>query len=115
MGFGFRFGALNHKGNPVEFYKAFAENAEELGWNYCGPFKEDVYPEPLKGNPPMEDCWLPRPYRPEMPDIKDHSEMYAVSTLAADADEEVTFCAEAEAELELYIDGLLQGSGSVYL
>ena len=33
LGFGFRFGALNHKGNPVEFYKAFQENAGELGWN----------------------------------------------------------------------------------
>jgi len=111
LGFGFRFGALNHKGNPVELYKAFAENAEELGWNYCGPFKEDIYPQPLSGNPAMEEFWLPRPYNPAMPNIQGHSEMYAVSTLVADADTEVTFRAKADAEMELYIDGALQGAG----
>ena len=111
LGFGFRFGAQNHKAAPVEFYKAFAENAEELGWNYCGPFQEDIYPEPLIGNPSMEEHWLPRPYNPAMPNIKGHTEMYAVSTLVAEAEGSVTFCARADADMELYIDGALQGNG----
>ncbi|MBQ4259304.1 MAG: glycoside hydrolase family 88 protein [Lachnospiraceae bacterium] len=112
LGFGFRFGSQKHKANPIEFYKAFEENAEELGWNYCGPFKEDIYPEPLTGNPSMEEHWLPRPYNPAMPNIKGHHEMYAVSTLVADTDNAVTFCAQADAEMELYIDGELQGKGN---
>ncbi|MBQ4259708.1 MAG: glycoside hydrolase family 88 protein [Lachnospiraceae bacterium] len=111
LGFGFRFGAQRHKASPVEFYKAFADNAEELGWNYCGPFKEDIYPEPLSGTPSMEEHWLPKPYNPGMPNIKGHTKMYAVSTLIAEAEGKVTFCAQADAEMELYIDGVLQGEG----
>ena len=37
--------------------------------------------------------------------------MYAVSTLTADADEKVTFCAEAAADMELYIDGTFFAEG----
>ncbi|MBQ6875565.1 MAG: glycoside hydrolase family 88 protein [Lachnospiraceae bacterium] len=113
LGFGFRFGAQGHKGNPVEFYKAFAENAGELGWNYCGPFEKDIYPQPLVETLSMEDMeevWLPRPYRAAMPNIEGHTEMYAVSTLSVENETEVSFCAEAEAEMELYIDGNLKGA-----
>ncbi|MBQ4259985.1 MAG: glycoside hydrolase family 88 protein [Lachnospiraceae bacterium] len=112
LGFGFRLGPLNYKTNTIEFYKAFAENAEELGWNYCGPFKGDIYPEALQGNPAMDAWWMPRPYSPVMPNIPGHSEMYAVSTLIAEKDAKVTFCAESEAEMELYIDGMRQDCGT---
>ncbi len=112
LGFGFRFGPLNPTHCPAEFYKAFAENAEELGWNYCGPFEEDIYPEALQGNPSMEEFWLPRPYRAEMPNIPEHTEMYAVSTLVAEDKKEITFRAEADAEMELYIDGVRQSYGA---
>ncbi len=111
LGFGFRFGAMNHKGNGIEFYKAFAENAGELGWNYCGPFREDIYKEPLSGNPSMEAHWYPQPYEAKMPSFPGHTEMYVVSTLVCDKDGEVSFCAEAAADMELYIDGTISGQG----
>lgn len=115
LGFGFRFGAENHKTNPIEFYKAFAENAEELGWNYCGPFKEDIYPEPLFGNPPIEEHWLPKPYDSSLPNIEGHTEMYAVSTLVMETEGDVSFCAQADAGMELFIDGEPSGIGKGYL
>lgn len=111
LGFGFHFGARNHKGNPVEFYKAFVENAEELGWNYCGCFKHDIYHQPLCGNPSIEEFWQPRPYDPQMSNSLECSQMYAVSTLVAGEESAVTIHIEAEAELEVYIDGKFLGEG----
>ncbi len=111
LGFGFRLGPLNYKTNAIEFYKAFEENAEELGWNYCGPFKEDIYPKALQGNPSMDEWWMPRPYCPAMPNIAGHPEMYAVSTLVVKRTAMVDLSLEAEAQMELYIDGALCEKG----
>ena len=74
-------------------------------------FKEDIYPEVLQGNPAMDEWWMPRPYSPAMPNIAGHSEMYAVSTLDVKGTSEVDLSLEAEAEMELYIDGALCGKG----
>jgi len=111
LGFCCVFGNQHHKGMPMHFYKAFRENQGELGWNYCGPFQTDIYKEVPKANRLIEEFWLPRPYVNALPYKEDHPEMYAVSTLVCEENAAVNIWGQAEAKLELYINGELCGEG----
>jgi len=111
LGFRCVFGNQYHKGMPMHFYKAFRENQGELGWNYCGPFQTDIYKEIPKENGLMEAFWQPRPYVNTLPYMEGHSEMYAVSTLVCEKNTIVSVWGQAEAKLEVFINGALCGAG----
>ena len=110
IGFQCRLGVASIKWGPTHFYTPFAENEGELGWNYCGPFHEDVFKEPPSEKDPMADCWLPKPYDPAIP-ITQRGELYAVSKLSCTETAEVRVQCKADADIELYINGQLLSKG----
>jgi len=113
LGFGCCVGTTSIKWSPCNFYTAFAENAGDLGWNYCGPFSEDIFPEIPSGKEPMAGYWLPRPYDPQLP--AGNKELYAVSMLSCKETAEVAISCESDAVMELYCNGqpLSTGKGSL--
>lgn len=112
LGFRCVFGNQYHKSMPIHFYKAFQENQGELGWNYCGPFSLDIYAKVPQTDASMENFWLPRPYVNELPCKEGHSEMYAVSTLLSEGNGTAKISCQADAKLELYVNGVLCGEGT---
>ena len=111
LGFQCVIGSSRNKWDPVNFYTAFAENEGELGWNYCGVFKEDIFAEIPQIGAPMEGIWLPRPYTNGLPAETGHSKMYAVSVLACRREGEVAISLGAAAKMEFYLDGELIAAG----
>lgn len=109
LGFGCCVGTTNVKWSPCNFYTVFADNAEGIGWNYCGPLSEDIFPEIPSGKEPMADYWLPRPYSPQLP--AGNKELYAVSMLSCKETTDVTISCESDAAMELYCNGQLLSAG----
>ena len=112
LGFRCVLGSSRNKWDPVNFYTAFVENEGELGWNYCGVFKEDIFAEIPQIGAPMEEIWLPRPYTNVLPVETGHFKMYAVSVLACRQDGEVDISLSAAAKIEFYLNGELMDTGN---
>ena len=107
LGFRYIFGNHMHRVSQIHFYKAFKENEGELGWNYCGPFKEDIFTTIPKAGDSMEAFWLPKPYVNTLPKNISREKVYAISTLVCERDGEVQFSVKAAAKAEIYINGEL--------
>lgn len=122
LGFGCMFGQGVAKWEPVNFVTAFRENEGELGFNYCGPFKEDIYEKPLDAGAEREGFWQPCISDTEEISAEENSALYSLpvgrmlskgskNTVYAntfiDADNTIE-CAvgiKYEGEASLYIDG----------
>ena len=112
IGFRCVLGSSRNKWDPVNFYTAFAENEGELGWNYCGVFKEDIFEKIPELGASMQDMWLPRPYTNVLPVETGHPQMHAVSVLECDREGEAHLSLRAAAKIQFYLDGELIGTGN---
>ncbi|MBO5177772.1 MAG: glycoside hydrolase family 88 protein [Lachnospiraceae bacterium] len=112
LGFQCKLGSHRNKWDPVNFYTAFAENDGEIGWNYCGPFGEDIIKESPKLNDSMQEFWLPQPYKNRLPKVHSNEEIYAISMILCKEDAEVAISCNVSADMELYVNGSLVASGN---
>ncbi|MBR4059873.1 MAG: glycoside hydrolase family 88 protein [Lachnospiraceae bacterium] len=108
LGFKCIVGGTNYRWIPIHFYTAFAENEGELGWNYCGVFKKDIFETIPTENDIMSEMWLPRPYVNEFSKgTPEQKSMYAITQIHCVQPEEIRLTCTSDSDLELYIDGEL--------
>lgn len=105
LGFGCTIGSAYPRETAVNFYTVFEENTGELGWNYCGPYKEDLFETVPDRKGGMGKMWLPELQSNAFQDTYfGHETLYAVSQLEC-VDDTVNIRLTGEAEVEVYVDG----------
>jgi len=108
LGFGCVIGSTNYRWIPIHFYTAFSENEGELGWNYCGVFKQDIFETIPNENDSMDEMWRPRPYLNKFSKCNpEQKSMYTITQIHCVKAEEIKITCISDSDLELYIDGKL--------
>lgn len=112
LGFRCVIGCVNPKWRPVNFYTVFAENEGELGWNYCGCYKEDNVNVISEDNLHITEDWLPKPENNKI--ISTDKRLYATSFLKCQNDN-ININCKSDKEFKFFIDGkfIFGGLGNV--
>lgn len=102
LGFQCTIGCYSPKWLPVNFYTAFSDNSGELGWNFCGPYKEDAVSIP-EIDSPQASGWMPAPEKNTSYSYGNTA--YAVTFLECLSDNEVRISFQSAPGFRLYSDG----------
>lgn len=109
LGFKCVIGCYSPKWLPVNFYTAFEENEGELGWNWCGAYKEDIFKDNIpSGELKLSEDWQPKPEKNEIYECG--GKIYAVTFLKSS--KEAALLYSCDEKFSLYSDGLLVGEYS---
>lgn len=103
LGFKCIIGCYSPKWLPVNFYTAFRENDGELGWNWCGVYKNDIFSDIPKPGDAMDEKWLPVPDKNDIYDSD--GRMYAVSFMKTRETTKISCCIDVS--YNVYVDGNL--------
>lgn len=102
LGFKVMLGCCNPKWDPINFYTVLSKNDGSLGWNWCGPFDEDIFAEVPNQITDIDNIWLPKQ---DNFVFKKADTAYAVSFCRCETTSSVKFTIDINSRFTFYIDG----------